>query len=1043
MKTKKLIPAFVIALAVALFAPFASVAQTQPPCTPDILNTPDVFNCAGALQELPPLPLGPPNAYNNYRQYFPQRWDQLSYDQRHNPVFAVPPDAPAFLQEGRFWTAPLTGLEFLRLMQASKYYDPQSFGSTVAQYLGNVMGVSVAQGIVYVQLSRHEIVALDAETGRPIWRKDLVNGGGMGQSIVEELVNPDGSRRLVVFVPTGDAGFTLQNAVDFSLGKPHFRGANFSSLYALDGLTGEELWRFDMRGSARPAPVYKDGKLYVATGDYYFYVIDAMTGAQVAKVENPGKGFSGLASPNWFLTVDGKRFIIYGTIRPARLLAWNVTNPAAPVLAWSYAPPGATANAPGDVSVAVDQELGIVLTDVFTNKGTATAPVYDLKVYGINAATGVPLWSSFAGVGPNLPGFKGGVPMVDTVSHHLYVANPLDGSYQSYDVLTGTLRWKTYVTPIGETTHTPRAGGVFYYSAYYGRNVAILAEGHSIHTFDSATGTILNTFVSPGIFAAWGINQPAIVGKQMYLASVPGWAFAMPVDYITTNPGYTPPPVSPGALTRTGVDRDTGETFEYIVPPLPPAAPLQTPDYSNPAALPSLTDANKFPSTWLAYAGGQNHNGYVPGGLKNVWWQTALTDWSIPLGDPARNEAIYGGETATHMTHLAFGVGSGVSPVKGILYAGSDRYTINALNALTGEPIWRFSTMAANFSQPLVTASTVVVSAGDPWMDLGTTGLFRSNSPAAGIGDGFQHLMGLDPVTGIEKWRFYTAGTNAMTPLYYNGNLYWINGEGSVWAINADTGAPIAPFMDADGYPILTLGGFNAVASANIYYQTGNQPGIMVVGKAMANEFYGIDLSNAQILWKQTLPGVRVYFTGFSAVPPAVDQKNGLVISTAVVNADATANTASLMAFAVDVKTGAFVWTRMFGPGTIPYGFVGSTPLLLDSVGNVYLFNPLASRVVCLKGSTGAILWETLAQPSAPTAGRFSWGPGVVVVTKLIMPMGPYLYTYDTRTGSELNALYVGGSFTYNNPAVIGDTLYIGNSWGSVLAIPLGFVTGI
>ena len=377
-----------------------------------------------------------------------------------------------------------------------------------------------------------------------------------------------------------------------------------------------------------------------------------------------------------------------------------MTNPAAPTLAWSYAPPGATANAPGDVSVAVDQELGIVLTDVFTNKGTATAPVYDLKVYGINAATGVPLWSSFAGVGPNLPGFKGGVPMVDTVSHHLYVANPLDGSYQSYDVLTGSLRWKTYVTPVGETTHTPRAAGVFYYSAYYAKNVVILAEGHDIHTFDSATGTILNTFESPGIFAAWGINQPVIVGKQMYLASVPGWAFAMPVDFITTNPGYTPPPVQPGALTRTGVDRDTGETFEYIVPPLPPAAPPQTPDYSNPAALPSSTDASKFPSTWLAYAGGQNHNGYVPGGLKNVWWQTALNDWSIPLSDPARNEAIYGNETATHMTHLAFGVGSGVSPVKGILYAGSDRYTINALNALTGEPIWRFSTMAANFSQP-------------------------------------------------------------------------------------------------------------------------------------------------------------------------------------------------------------------------------------------------------------------------------------------------------------------------------------------------------
>lgn len=1040
MKTSRYIIAFVIALAVAISAPLTSGAQTQPLCTPDIMNTFDVFNCAGALEELPQLPLGPPNTYNNYRKYFPQRWDQLSYDQRHNPVFAVPPDAPAFLQKGRFWVAPLTGLEFLRLMQASKYYDPQSFGSTVAQYLGNVMGVSVAQGIVYVQLSRHEIVALDAETGTPIWRKDLVNGGGMGQTIVEELLNPDGSKRLVVFVPTGDAGFTLQNAVDFSLGKPHFRGANFSSLYALDGLTGEELWRFDLRGSARPAPVYKDGKLYVAGGDYYFYVLDAITGAQVAKVENPGKGFAGLASPNWFLTADGRRFIIYGTIRPASLLAWDVTNPAAPSLAWSYAPPGATGNAPGDVSVAVDQTLGIVLTNVFTNTGTS-APVYDLKMYGIDAETGVELWSSFAGVGPNLPGFKGGVPMVDTVSHHLYVANPLDGSYQSYDVLTGALRWKTYVTPIGETTHTPRAAGVFYYSAYYAKDVVILAEGHDIHTFDSATGTILNTFQSPGDFAVWGINQPAIVGEQMYIASTSGWVFAMPVDYITTDPGFTPPPVPPDALTRTWVDKETGETFEYTVLPSSEVLP-QMPDYFNPAALPFKADANRFPHTWLAYAGGQEHNGYVPGGLKNVSWQAALNDWSIPLSDPARNEAIYGAETATHMTHLAFGVGSGVSPVKGILYAGSDRYTINALNALTGEPIWRFSTMAANFSQPLVTASTVVVSAGDPWMALGTTGLFRSNSPATSLGDGFQHLMGLDPLTGVEKWRFYTAGTNAMTPLYNKGNLYWVNGEGSVWAINADTGAPVEPFMDADGYPILTLDDFNAVASANIYYQASKgKPDIMVVGTAMGNVFYGIDLSNAQILWEQTLPGVELYVTGFSSVPPAVDQNSGLVISTVVVNADTTSNTASLMAFALNAKTGALVWTRMLEQGPIPYGFVGSPPVLTNA-GNTYFFNPLTNRVVSLKGNSGDIRWQALVQPSLSIAGKLSWAPGVVVNTKLIVPVGPYLYTYDTRTGSELNSLHVGGSFTYNNPTVIGDTLYIGNSWGSVLAIPLGMVTG-
>jgi outer membrane protein assembly factor BamB len=78
---------------------------------------------------------------------------------------------------------------------------------------------------------------------------------------------------------------------------------------------------------------------------------------------------------------------------------------------------------------------------------------------------------------------------------------------------------------------------------------------------------------------------------------------------------------------------------------------------------------------------------------------------------------------------------------------------------------------------------------------------------------------------------------------------------------------------------------------------------------------------------------------------------------------------------------------------------VGPTPLLDSS--RVYLNNPVSSSVVALNLMTGAIQWQT---PVTTPAGRFSWGPGVLIKgDKLIQPVGPTLYTLNATTGVVLN----------------------------------------
>jgi outer membrane protein assembly factor BamB len=592
----------------------------------------------------------------------------------------------------------------------------------------------------------------------------------------------------------------------------------------------------------------------------------------------------------------------------------------------------------------------------------------------------------------------------------VFVGDLLNQTYQSYDELTGKLRWSTDLsgsgTPPGGPSsegsiHQPRGGGVWW------NGKVIEAEGRNIRTFDPDTGAILNDFTDPGYFADWGITSPVIVGNEMYLGSISGWVFAAPASYITTNPGTALQPFPPSSLTT---------------PPLPPI-------YSNPSAAPTSAQQEGFPATCLASAGGQDHNSVVSSSLGGLSWQTALAD-ALPLNAPPRDVDIFGPEVATEMTDLAYGAGSGVCAANGILYAGTDRYTINAINASTGQVIWTFQTINSDYGQPLLTPNTVVVSSGDEWFNFAQVQNFAANSPTLHLGASFQNLHGLDPNTGQEKWTFYTQGTDAMTPLYDNGNLYWVNGSGNVRAINADTGATFAPFEDSSGNPTLHIGGMNAIDSANIYHQPGGDD-IMVVGTAKPNVFYGIDLATDSVLWKQTLPAFTTLYTGFAASSPVVDQNKGLVIDSVLVNASGSSVTSE--AFALNAKTGAVVWTQSLGSGSIPYGFTAASPVLDGN--QAFFADPVTQAEVALNSLTGAVVWST-------PLGQMSKAPGTVVGSDLIQPAGPDLYTLNTSTGAILNKLAVGGSFKDNAASVVGGTLFIGNGWGWAMALPLSTVTG-
>lgn len=147
----------------------------------------------------------------------------------------------------------------------------------------------------------------------------------------------------------------------------------------------------------------------------------------------------------------------------------------------------------------------------------------------------------------------------------------------------------------------------------------IHASASHIRTLDANSGVILNDYRTLGVFSVFGVAQPAIVGNQMYLASISGWIFAVPVDFIMSHGGVEQP-ASPADLQA---------------PPI--AASF------DPSAQPSQNVVSSAAKVFSFYAGGQDNNAFSNQGGKARVWQTPLRD-ALPLDSLPVDEAIYGPE---------------------------------------------------------------------------------------------------------------------------------------------------------------------------------------------------------------------------------------------------------------------------------------------------------------------------------------------------------------------------------------------------------------
>lgn len=442
------------------------------------------------------------------RQAFPQNWSHAYTNPIHNSAFSASSSAPKWLKKGVSWqyaearSWPLSNNN----AYGTHVYGARSALPTMTQFYGNSTGVSAVRGIIYAESDDSFVYAMNAHTGKLIWRNSPVGNHLMGDPVVWHNI---------VYVSAGSVGFNFSAVQKYAAGKPAIRGehVSYNGVYAMNASTGKVLWHYATKGEAMATPVVKHGMVYLATGSGHVHAINAKTGKSAWDA-----ALGGIDNMSSLSVVNGRVYLSLSV--PGGLYSLNAKTGK---VIWKATQPGVVNTGMGDVSPAVSQNI-VVMDAVADPKVVNGAKRVNTVLFAANATTGKILWSHLIGQGSLPPAFKGGVPMIHNNS--IYVGSPVTSTYQKYNLQSGKLLW---------TWHVPNAGpaGAGRGAATYYQGAVYISTGPDVYALNPKNGAILGHEHLGGRF---GIVNPVIVGGTMYLDNSWDWVMATPLSRV--NPSY-------------------------------------------------------------------------------------------------------------------------------------------------------------------------------------------------------------------------------------------------------------------------------------------------------------------------------------------------------------------------------------------------------------------------------------------------------------------------------------------------------------------------
>jgi outer membrane protein assembly factor BamB len=588
------------------------------------------------------------------------------------------------------------------------------------------------------------------------------------------------------------------------------------------------------------------------------------------------------------------------------------------------------------------------------------------NVYCVNTTTGIVMWTR---------PINGGTPTVIDARVYIggYVGDPSTGGLFVFDAYTGTEIWNYTIGASPGGSPAVSSGRV-----YFGTH-----DGY-VYCLNATTGDKIWNYTADDDVGGY----PAVAGGRVFVGSLDGNVYCLNATTGDKIWNYT-----------------AGDTR---------------------SAAPSVVDGRVF-------VGSANNNTYCLNAT------TGDKIWNYTTGGKVSSSAV----------------------VDGRVYVGAYDSSVYCLNATTGDKIWNYITIENRVGSPIVADGKVYVSGYDVLDVKATmyclnaqTGVNiwsyhsrRGGEPAVAGGvlyftdDG--HLLAISdegagdwptfqydvtragstlssgPDHNFTLWTYSTGSNVQSSPAVVVGRLYISAQDGTVYCLNASTGAHIWNFTEGGTMHSPTVAGNRVYVGGGYWYNTvfcldastgtllwryetdwelaaspAVAEGRVYIG-CMDDWFYCLDASTGERLWR--------YFIG----------ENNHLSSPAVAEGRVYVGSSDAQLYCFDASNGTLLWTFTTG------SYIESSPAVV--AGRVYV-GSVDAKVYCVDAVNGSQLWNYTADDvvlSSPAVanGRVYVGSG---------DSDRRLYCLNASTGAQIWNATTDGA-VHSSPAVAGTRVYVGS----------------
>jgi len=318
--------------------------------------------------------------------------------------------------------------------------------------------------------------------------------------------------------------------------------------------------------------------------------------------------------------------------------------------------------------------------------------------------------------------------------------------------VTNNTLWKTILT-----------GGVKSSAAIVDGVVYVGSDDGNVYAFNASTGTKIWNYTTGGSV----VSSPTVVDGVVYVGSLDRDIYALNAstgakiwNYHTNGAVYSSPSVADGVVYVGSDDR-------------------------------YLHSINATTGTRIWF---RNLGGYIRS-------SPIVVDGKIYVTIDQRIVICFEASTALPLiVYRTMGMASAPTIVDGVLYVGSYKGFVYALNATVDQQIWAYATGGSVVSSPAVAGGVVYVgsddgnvyafnaSTGAKIWNYTTGGMVKSSPAVAGgivyVGSNDGYVYAFNASTGSLLWKYETGGAVGASPALANGVLYVGSEDGTMYAFS-------------------------------------------------------------------------------------------------------------------------------------------------------------------------------------------------------------------------------------------------------------------